>query len=431
MDARLPPESPPMSANVLPFDRSRAKAPATPAPAAPKRQRLTENKAATLPAPAAGAVYIWDATVPALAVRVTAAGARSYVCRRWDAARGKSERATLGRVGDMSLATARQMAQELVQAATAGGSGLKTASRRRSASRLTLDTAFDAYCEDRSHLRTLDTYKALWRFHVAPSGLGDMLAADIVTDDLDRLLLARLRNEGKLHTADKLRAILSAVYQWHTKRDLLPRNPVQAIGLRTAGQHRTRSLTPDEAVRLGKALDAAGEPWRDYFRLLLMTGARRNEALSMRFEHLDLGSTDKAVALWTLPAARSKNGQPIVRRLTPAAAAILLARRESYADADGEGWVFPSPRNTTAAAINPRKAWAAVLIRAGLADVRLHDLRRTLGVWAARGGANAAQIQALLGHRDRRSSEVYSWLAGDAGEAGAAVGRLASKALGL
>jgi integrase len=93
--------------------------------------------------------------------------------------------------------------------------------------------------------------------------------------------------------------------------------------------------------------------------------------------------------------------------------------------------VFPSPRNTTAAAINPRKAWAAVLIRAGLADVRLHDLRRTLGVWAARGGANAAQIQALLGHRDRRSSEVYSWLAGDAGEAGAAVGRLASKALGL
>jgi integrase len=128
----------------------------------------------------------------------------------------------------------------------------------------------------------------------------------------------------------------------------------------------------------------------------------------MRWTDLDL-----AERRWTIPGAVSKNGRPVQVRLSEEVATILLRRQE---ETQGREWVFPSPKDPTAHVADPKRAWERVIASAKLSDVRMHDLRRTGGAFAALAGASGAQIAAVLGHRDLRSAKHYVDLRGDAGE---------------
>ena len=217
----------------------------------------------------------------------------------------------------------------------------------------------------------------------------------------------------------------------------------------TRRKSRERFLKPGELPRLFAALD--GEPngnFRDYFLLALLTGARRNNVVAMRWADLDLERGE-----WVIP--RTKNGEPQRVPLVPEAVAILTARQETAAD--GARFVFPASRADSKLGhmSGERKAWLRLLERdeiaqlrqrieakgakadgdddehpahtlqrlrrvakrlkintdgARLDDIRIHDLRRTMGSWQARTGASLAIIGKSLGHKSQQATAVYARL---------------------
>jgi integrase len=150
------------------------------------------------------------------------------------------------------------------------------------------------------------------------------------------------------------------------------------------------------------AIDAAEDVRiADFLRLALLTGARKGALLRMRFADVDL-----ARAVWTIPAADSKNGQPIHVPVVPDAVEIIRSRLIA---AKGREYVFPG-RHGKGFLSDPTKPIAKVFAAAGLKDVRLHDLRRTYGSWQAANGSSELLIGKSLGHRNSAATKVYARL---------------------
>jgi integrase len=139
------------------------------------------------------------------------------------------------------------------------------------------------------------------------------------------------------------------------------------------------------------------------FALCLWTGQRQGNVRSMTWAELDLSAET-----WTIPGAKFKNGKPLTVHLSAPAMTILRARKE--AAAKGVEWVFPQADNAKRYVTNPVKAWRRVCRAAELPDVRIHDLRRTLGSWQAATGANLSAIGKSLGHRTQATTAVYARL---------------------
>jgi integrase len=114
--------------------------------------------------------------------------------------------------------------------------------------------------------------------------------------------------------------------------------------------------------------------------------------------------------LWHVAGEQLKNGSPLVVVLSSNALAILNER--SGASDKNTDWVFPSER-TTGSVVDAKKAWERVRERSGLADVRMHDLRRTLGSWQALTGTSLLIIGKSLGHKSMKATEVYARLTTD------------------
>ncbi len=150
-----------------------------------------------------------------------------------------------------------------------------------------------------------------------------------------------------------------------------------ATGIRAFHEDkRDRFLGPDELSRALAALDQ--EPdwrWRAYFRLALLLGPRRQELLRVQWPDLDFSAR-----AWRLPT--TKAGRPHLLQLPTPAVEIL----ESLPSRAQSEWVFPSPTSRSGHLKEPQKARQRIRARANTKDVRIHDLRRTLGSWLAASG---------------------------------------------
>lgn len=167
------------------------------------------------------------------------------------------------------------------------------------------------------------------------------------------------------------------------------------VGLAPAPEvHRQRFLTRDEAERLIAAVgEEKNRAAADAIMLLLLTGARRSEITQAKWEYVDWQKR-------TLLVPVSKSGRP--RRIALSSEAITLLRSLRPA-ADG-GYIFPSPVTGHGFA-SIFYAWDRIRRRAGLLDVRLHDLRHSFE------GVSLYVVQALLGHSQPRTTQRYAHLA--------------------
>src|SRR5262249_48005538 len=153
--------------------------------------------------------------------------------------------------------------------------------------------------------------------------------------------------------------------------------------------------------RFFAALELEDQIFQDFFLLLLLTGARRGNLQSLRFEQISFEQS-------TIRFPETKNGQPLTVHLATEAIEILR-RRQS--ETSGNPWVFPGGRKNPRGHLNsPKGAWARVLAAAGLEDLRMHDLRRTLGSWSASTGASLPIIGKALGHKNVATTQVYARL---------------------
>jgi integrase len=121
----------------------------------------------------------------------------------------------------------------------------------------------------------------------------------------------------------------------------------------------------------------------------------------MRWKDIDLAS-----AVWHLPASDSKTGKPLTIALSPVA---LGALQSMQLMSGGHNFVFPSA-SKTGHIVEPRKPWLRLCRAAGIDDLRMHDVRRTLGSWLTANGAPTALVMKALGHKSLQAAQVYQRL---------------------
>ena len=170
-------------------------------------------------------------------------------------------------------------------------------------------------------------------------------------------------------------------------------------------ESRERFLMPDELKRFHEAVMEESPLWRDLLLLLLFTGQRKRNVCRIQWKDLDFER-----GLWYVAGEQLKNGSPLVVVLSTQAANILNMRNnapDKHAD-----WVFPSERSK-GPVVDAKKAWERVRERSGLTDVRMHDLRRTLGSWQALTGTSLQIIGKSLGHKTMKATEIYARLTTD------------------
>ena len=171
-------------------------------------------------------------------------------------------------------------------------------------------------------------------------------------------------------------------------------------------QARERFLKPDELEKFFTCLSKLSNEYgiQDYIYISLFTGARRANVLAMRWDQLDFD-----LGIWRIP--RTKSGDSQTLPLTSSALAILSKRFDERSE--DNDWVFPSKTSTSGHLVEPKKGWYALLKASGLEDLRMHDLRRTLGSYMAIGNQSLLVIGKVLGHKSPTATQIYSRLTYD------------------
>ncbi len=348
----------------------------------------------TLPLPAVGKrSYYYDTKMRGLGLSITSNATKSFIVYRWVS--GKPERVTLGRYPDLSIEQARNKTVE-INAAIARGENPND-KRRLERAEITFGGLFGEYMERHSKLRK-KTWKEdesrfrLHLFHWKEKKLSQITKADIQKLHVDI---------GRDHKAEAnhVFALLSVMFNKAIEFGLWDK-PNPATGIKKFREvSRDRFLQADELPRFFKALaEEPNDMMRDYFFLALLTGARRSNVLGMKWEQLDLARGE-----WRIPD--TKNGTPQTITLTEEAV-IVLQRRKGTATSD---YVFPST-GRAGHLMEPKKGWQRILACAEIKNLRIHDLRRTLGSWQARTGASLAIIGKSLNHKSPQATAIYARL---------------------
>jgi len=193
-------------------------------------------------------------------------------------------------------------------------------------------------------------------------------------------------------TARLMLALVSVVFK-HARQewDMCVANPVAEVRMPKASAARYRRLRAEEEQRLNHALRSCKNPTTSALvRFALETGMRRSEMLNIQWTDLD--PTSRVVSL-----ATTKNGTPRWIPLTPTALEILKEQRCAG---------HPKPFDLTASAV--AQAWRHIVKRAGLEDLRFHDLRHeALSRWAHRLGGDVFKLSMVSGHKTLQMARRY------------------------
>lgn len=331
-----------------------------------------------------------------LLMEVRASGCQTFYVRYRDG-RGKTHQMRVGRYGDITLDMARRKVKE-VRARAAMGED-PAGERERAKTIPTFAVFADRYMEHaKQHKRSWKDDLSRLKTWILPV-LGKKPLDTVTIRDVTRLH-GKVREHLSAGSSNRVLALVKHMYALAVQWGEVDANPAKGIRMFKEAQ-RTRFLSADEVRRLLQAVDL--EPNRSVanaIKFLLLTGARKSEALGARWSDIDL---DRRV--WTIPQERSKSRK--VRHVPLSDAALrLLASLPVVAD---NPYLFPGklvgqPVN------NPYKNWHAICLRAGLADVRLHDVRHTFASFLAASGRSLYEIQTVLGHASPQMTMRYAHL---------------------
>ena len=327
-----------------------------------------------------------------LAVRVASNGVRTFDLA-FRIKGGRSVRTSLGKFGDIGLDEARDRANELTKAARSGVDMLaeeKTAAADK-ASRLSVADLIERYCRKpvRGKLRSAKEIESRLKRALAPKL--ETPAEEIKRRDL-RDLFDKAADAGALREAEKRRQTVGAMFRWAVSQDYLPTDPTAGLTVYDAGTPRERFLSNAEILALWSWLEANSLPRAhvDALKVQLAIGARCGEVAGMMADEVD---TTKWI--WTLPAARSKNGRERVTPLVGVAREIVERRLPKT------GPVFASETGRPLTAAHVGQALLVRRERLPISIFTTHDLRRTFATALDSMGISIELIAAIVGMTPR------------------------------
>ncbi len=359
----------------------------------------------------------WDRELLGFGVRVYPSGAKVYVVQT--RREGRSKRVTVGRHGVISAPQARRRAALMIARLKAGEDPVPPRAAPAVDTSVTVAELADRFLREYVAVRckpwTVMTYRGALDRWILPA-LG-RLPVGAVNHGHVAALHYRLRDIP--YRANQVVAILNRMFSlaevWGLRRP--GDHPCRAIR-KYREHHRERFLSEEEFRRLGRVLDEVeaetgegrgrrlGASVAAALRLLMLTGCRRNEILTLRWEEVDLEAAE-------LRLRDSKTG-PRVVPLSAAAVCVLAALPR----VPGNPWVIPGSK-LGGHLSNLNDHWLRVRARAGLEDVRIHDLRHSFASRALALGESLPTIGQLLGHGQVATTARYAHLARDAVKASA------------
>jgi integrase len=359
------------------------------------KYNFTKKYLEDLPIPAKGKrAYYYDIKARGLGIAITDKGTKTFVVyRKID---GKPERVTLGYFPEIAIESARKLSME-VNAQIARGKN-PNKEKQKIQQGLTLNALFEQYIEKyaKNHKRSWAGDCSLYNCHLAE--LGERKISLIKKNDIE-LWYAKIGNEHGKYGANRTYSLLRTMFNKALDWGWEGVNP--CIGFKKFKEKsRERFLHGDELPKFFKALNnELNETFRDFFYVCLLTGARRGNVLSMNWKSINLER-----GTWCIQ--ETKNGESQTIPLAAEVMEILTLRLANKVN----DWVFPSATSKSGHIEEPKKAWKRILKEAEIEDLRIHDLRRTLGSWQAATGANSFVIGKSLGHKTQAATAIYARL---------------------
>ena len=368
------------------------------------RAKLTKRVVEAIAPPSDRDVIVWDTEIRGFGVRVWPSGKRAYFVK-YRTREGRQRKPTIGVHGIITAEQARDDARQWLAQAARGGDPADVKREAREAP--TVAEFAERYLAKHA------------RIHKKPSSLAndERLLTKRVLPALGRRKLNEVSREdvAGLHEelrstpyeANRLLALLSKMFNLAEEWGLRPEGSNPCRRVRKFREHkRQRFLGPEEIARLGAVL-AEEEQHRTHapcvfaaIKLLLFTGCRLSEILTLRWAEVDLEHS-------CFRLADSKTGQKVVY-LNSAALDVLSNLRPQ----PGNPYVLPGAK-VGSHLVNLEKPWLRLRDKAGLPDVRLHDLRHSFASAGAANGLSLPMLGALLGHTQPATTNGYAHLFAD------------------
>ena len=366
---------------------------------------FTEKAIAALPIPAkeqGQAIYYDSGSTDGLMLIVTYGGTKTYY--HYMFFNKRPVRTKIGRSSQIKLAVARARAHTMAENAT---KGIDPGEKRRENLH---DITFKQFYETVYRPEYSIVYKK-------PRSVvnDDSIFTHHLKDFHNRIMLgikpveiAKLHNNTKQthspYTANRVLSLIKHIYVIAAKHGYMNghANPAADI-TKFKEQTRDRFLQSDELQRLFAALETEqNEVFKNYILISLYSGQHRSSILSLRWSQVDLVN-----GFIYLPD--TKNGEPMRVLMTNQLRELLKKINHSK----NSDWVLPSVRSKSGHLEDPKRPWHELLRHAGIENLRLHDLRRTMGSYQAISGASLHIIGKSLGHKSASATQVYARLTVD------------------
>lgn len=368
-------------------------------------------------------LYVWDAgkgSVSGFGVKVTPSGSKVFVFQYRMRAKASDRRYKIGRYGDWTVEQARDRARELRLMVDRGTDPLEHDRDRakddaRNKARA-VEQAFDklagrwldAYKEEPrrggarkgqkrrpSTIQMVEGAVAAFKKQFGSQPIGEIGHREIAAA-LDTIPAKQLASRRNVYAAMKL------LWAWAHRQDIVAEDPFDRVEPPVVPPSRDRTLSDDEASLIWRASYRVGYPFGTAYRILLLTGQRRDEVFGMEWSEIDQGAKQ-----WLIPADRAKNGVAHVVPISPAMEAELSAIANGKKRWPVKGLVFTTNGKTPASGHSRAKRRLddeiATLCKQAKArrvpaPWRLHDLRRTVATGLQRLGVRLEVTEAVLNH---------------------------------
>lgn len=370
--------------------------------------KLTDPMIKAMPADPHRLKYIWDAHVRGFGVRCTPLGVKSFIYRYRNRRDSRQHIMTLGRVDEIALKDARDKARQLL-AEVAQGKNPAVARNDLKTAPTVADLAkkYEKDHAPRKRKSSQANDKLLWKKYILPS-LGHQLVASVRTADVMALHNSMIRTPAMANRALALLSkafSLAELWEWRGQNT----NPCKAVK-KYPENRRQRILTKDELHKFGAGLAEAetnrapGSQYADLLRLLVITGCRRDEWRLGRWEWVNAKD-----GTYNIPM--SKTGAKTVYLAAPAVAILArILQKRGLTEIPKKGYIF-GDRKYGRKGTNPiswsHKGWKSLMKRIGITDIRVHDLRHTVGSYAHAAGLSQKQVGDLLGHKRMETAARY------------------------
>lgn len=348
--------------------------------------------------------HLTDSKIPALRLAIYPSGVKTFLLYR--KVHGAPERIKIGRFPDLTIEQARNEAKRLNSLITLGGNPHKERVAERKA--ITFRELYDQYYTHHAlkFTKRPNDNKKMMEYRVFPV-FGNQKAHLITTEQI-RNFHTKIGETRAKSTANRFVTVISAAYNFGIRENYINcRNP--CAGLRKyPTTSRDRFLSFEELNSLQTALESENRLFRDFFNLLLHTGARKSNVLSMKWADVNF-----ELNRWRIPETNTKNKEVNIVPLSEISLKILRRRHKRNLKLDKPSlYVFPG-NSVDGYLKDPKRAFNRIRKRMNVHDIRMHDLRRTLGSYMAITGASLPMIAKALNHKSQVSTAIYARLSND------------------